>query len=368
MSVQRLLNKPSQSPEGPAKKKQRITPPRAEAYGLNHAASSQPLFASRGFVYNKQNGGMSTALGQRLKSDRISPPPLARASARTEQTQEKQVAGPPTFNDRSKAPTNSSSTENRLKLSKPKEEPNAVAGETQPNTSGPNKSLEIPKKNPLPPKQTIQTNVLKQNATQPTSTELKADRVVNSAPRLSKHTPTTSVPLLERQRLLLVEKRDTSILDSFIYGQPGSSQLLPPGVQRPSNRPEPRKQPKVLMAHIDPRIHRTRPHSAAWYRKKEEEIKKRGGRKANFGKASQRLKQQRAQQNPDEFEASLPDRVRSNEDWVKALHWFQHGTRNATKEPSVTPAASPARFKRPSSRQKPATLSTPQRRFMADSQ
>lgn len=184
--------------------------------------------------------------------------------------------------------------------------------------------------------------------------------------------PIARPPPLERQRHRLADQDILVSLDAFVYGQQTSSQP-PPGVEigEPS---EPRKQEHVFYAHIDPRTHRSRPHSVAWLQKKEAEIKARGGRKANFGKAAQRMKKQRLENNLEDFEASLPDRVRHNEDWVSALRWFQSGGEDNSAgtdaaasadlaaasavpgdaaSPVIAAPATPVRTKRPYHRRKP---------------
>ncbi|PSR83487.1 hypothetical protein BD289DRAFT_281122 [Coniella lustricola] len=405
MSVQRILNTPLMSPEGRAKKKQRTRSPTptTEAFSL-----TQPPTNSRAFVYDKRNGGLNTELNHRLKSDRISPPPLARTAARLGQPQEKQVAAPPPVRKHSQTPWNSSSTGTRPDLPRPKAGASAstkifesdvswrnrpmealktkpqlfqppvqahVPKESSPQVLhasasykplGINKSPETPSRKTQPPKQVIELNSSKDGSVQAILTEVNGGHVNKAASKVAEPMSDEPVPLLEKQRRLLVERRDTSVLDSFIYGQAGSSQILPPGVKRQHIQSEPKNQLKVFMGHIDPRIHRNRPHSDAWYREKEEEIKQRGGRKANFGKAAQRMKLQRAQENPDEPEATLPDRVRKNEDWASALQWFQRRTRSAgLKEQPVT-SASPSKTKRPASRQKSAAHMTPQKRVAAE--
>ncbi|KAK2615221.1 hypothetical protein N8I77_001990 [Diaporthe amygdali] len=162
-------------------------------------------------------------------------------------------------------------------------------------------------------------------------------------------------PPLEKQRQRLTEVHDISALDRFIYGQEGSSQP-PPGVAAPVEQ-EPRKREYVFYGHIDPRTHWTRPHSDAWYERKDEEIKARGGRKANLGKAAQRMKEQRLKESPDEWEESLPERVRNDEAWLSAMRY--HHSRNYGARPNETPQASeqpsPVRKKRPYRRRNQGT-------------
>lgn len=158
--------------------------------------------------------------------------------------------------------------------------------------------------------------------------------------------PVIRTPLLEQQRQRLTATRDISALDSFVYGQEGSSQP-PPGVRATAEYEPPRRE-NVFYGHIDPRTHWTRPHSDEWYERKEEEIKARGGRKANFGKAAQRMKEQRLKEDPGEWEESLPERVRNDEAWLAATRY--HHSRTHSVPPIPTPEASeqqpPVRKKR----------------------
>lgn len=170
----------------------------------------------------------------------------------------------------------------------------------------------------------------------------------------------TSIPLLEKQRQRLVEKQSMSNLDEYIYGQPSSS--VPPIGLEIKAPPAPRHIPqdKGSFAYIDPRNHRSRPHSEQWYLQKEQEIRARGGRKVNFGKAAQRMKEQRVKEDPADFEASLPDRVRNNEDWVTATKWFQGRTvESNTAQPQTAALATPVRTKRKYTRRQPVAVAQP---------
>ena len=159
--------------------------------------------------------------------------------------------------------------------------------------------------------------------------------------------PVVRTPPLEKQRQRLTETHDISVLDSLVYGQEGSSQP-PPGVRVTASH-EPAKRRNVFYGQIDPRTHWTRPRSDQWYEKKEEEIKARGGRKANFGKAAQRMKEQRLKDSPDEWEANLPERVRNDDAWLGAMRY--HHSRTPGPRSNHTPQASeqqpPIRKKRP---------------------
>lgn len=118
---------------------------------------------------------------------------------------------------------------------------------------------------------------------------------------------------------------DLGLLDSFIYNQEGAAKPPPGLVLRPAvslaKRPETLvKEDEPLYADIDPRIHWPQPRSEAWHEAKQNEIKERGGRKAQFGKAALRLRQQRLEEGePDSFEETLPDKIVENPAWVRML-------------------------------------------------
>lgn len=159
--------------------------------------------------------------------------------------------------------------------------------------------------------------------------------------------PVIRPPPLEKQRQLLKETHDVSALDRFVYGQEGSSQP-PPGV-RATAEYEPSKRENVFYGHIDPRTHWIRPRSDEWYERKEEEIKARGGRKANFGKAAQRMRDQRLKEDLGEWEESLPERVRNNEAWLAVMrshHSLTHGVAS-NHTPQATEQQPAIRKKRP---------------------
>lgn len=113
--------------------------------------------------------------------------------------------------------------------------------------------------------------------------------------------------------------------DSLIYRQEGAA-TPPRGIsvnvrkaEPPPLPPKPAQLDGPFYAHIDPRVHWPQPHSAEWYEKKLKEIQARGGRKASFGGAAQRLKQRREAEGPVSFEDSLPSKIRENPAWVRAL-------------------------------------------------
>ena len=148
----------------------------------------------------------------------------------------------------------------------------------------------------------------------------------------------SQLPKLPKQK----KEIDVSRFDALIYSQPGAS-TPPPGLDinpldPPSSataNPKEPAQPKAtatkdqanpadepLFADIDPRIHWPQPHSAAWHAAKQAEIRARGGRKANFGRAAHSLRRQLRQQSAGRarpFEDSLPDKILDNPAWVRAL-------------------------------------------------
>lgn len=159
--------------------------------------------------------------------------------------------------------------------------------------------------------------------------------------------PVIRTPPLEKQRQRLTEAHDVSALDRFVYGQEGSAQP-PPGVRATADY-EPAKRGNVFYGHVDPRIHWTRPRTGEWYEKKEEEIQARGGRKANFGKAAQRMREQRLKEGPGEWEEKLPERVRNDEAWLAAMRYHHSRTHGVgtNHTPQANEQQPPVRKKRP---------------------
>lgn len=111
--------------------------------------------------------------------------------------------------------------------------------------------------------------------------------------------------------------------DSLIYAQEGAAPP-PLGVsvrRKPKPEPAPKPEPpdEPFFMHMDPRLHWPQSHTGEWYQNKLKEIQARGGRKANFGKATQRMRERRLKEPPKTFEQSLPERIRANPGWVHAL-------------------------------------------------
>ncbi|KAK7746342.1 hypothetical protein SLS53_002301 [Cytospora paraplurivora] len=181
----------------------------------------------------------------------------------------------------------------------------------------------------------------------PTPTNSKKREKIAKSP-YSTLNVVTRTPPLEKQRRHLAETLDSSALDRFIYGQEASSEP-PPGVEKPPQQ-EQKKREDLYYVNIDPRTHWTRPHSDEWYKKKEEEIKARGGRKANLGKAAQRMREQKSKEDPDAWEQNLPDRVRNNEAWLGAMRWFhiqEQGDHPSGSSQATGHVSPPVRKKRP---------------------
>ena len=104
-----------------------------------------------------------------------------------------------------------------------------------------------------------------------------------------------------------------------------------------------------LHIRMDPRIHWTHRQSEEWHRKKQKEIRLRGTRKENFGKAARRMQAKRISKalvsravtgdtvrndsrvfgvgRPIDFgdvpEEELPEMVKSNPQWLKAAAWMR---------------------------------------------
>lgn len=337
-----LQRPPDQAPlDSPARKRQRILSPRNDDSGFDSAPSDSPLAFPSAFLV--QNGDSNIPCPTKLPTLNGDLHPFAPAPVKG---QERTAIVYSSYGDYLRTPIkdlfgaqgNLGSTTLPLRTT------------PSPRSDSRNGSLEGPQKPKTTPTRATSTR------SNPSRTRIGQNEKA-SPTAYTKLRPVARTPPLEKQRRRLAEQ-DISNLDAYVYGQQGSSEP-PPGVERRHEPPEPKQQDNVFYAHIDPRIHRGRPHSSEWYQQKEAEIKARGGRKANFGKAIQRMKEQRLKKGPENFEASLPDRVRHNEDWVSALRWFESGGREgvAAAQTAATSApmalATPVRTKRPYNRRKP---------------
>lgn len=91
-----------------------------------------------------------------------------------------------------------------------------------------------------------------------------------------------------------------------------------------------------LFDDIDPRIHWPQRHSEAWYEAKKEEISRRGGRKAQFGKAAQRMHQQRVLDVP--LKERAPEKAIENPAWLRMLGRLEE-MRKAQEQQQASPPA-----------------------------
>lgn len=92
---------------------------------------------------------------------------------------------------------------------------------------------------------------------------------------------------------------------------------IPTPPTKPAQTPIP---DEPLFLRIDPRVHWPQRHSQEWFEAKQKEIRARGNRKANFGKAARSMHRLRMAEGPPEnFEETLPDKMLDNPAWVAML-------------------------------------------------
>ena len=129
-----------------------------------------------------------------------------------------------------------------------------------------------------------------------------------------------SLSVAERQKQR-IENHDPEKFDTYIYGKanepfrPGSALFDVPWYAQP---PRPVR-PATHFGYFDPRVHWSQPKPEQWYREKREEIRRRGGRKAQVGKAAATLAHRRLEDQKVDRRINLPDRVANNPQWMKAL-------------------------------------------------
>lgn len=161
---------------------------------------------------------------------------------------------------------------------------------------------------------------------------------------------------VKRYRKARQSKFDSAAFDTMIYKQ---SNLRPPATVRVQPR-SPAKattssEGKRIAVPVNPAIHGMHNRSEEWYRRKKKEVEKRGGRKAWFGKAVERMHSLRSQKTAEEevqkqareksiipprqdpqpwshrrvldfgdVEAEdLPDDVKENSSWLSACAWMR---------------------------------------------
>ncbi|KAK7753998.1 hypothetical protein SLS62_004097 [Diatrype stigma] len=125
----------------------------------------------------------------------------------------------------------------------------------------------------------------------------------------------------DERRKLAIEKHDPVKFDSYIYGtpnepfRPGSALFNVPWYEQPQ-RPI---RPATHFGYFDPRVHWSQPKSDQWYRDKQAEITKRGGRKSRIGKAAVSMARRKLEDQRADRRVNLPDRVANNPKWMAAL-------------------------------------------------
>jgi len=189
-------------------------------------------------------------------------------------------------------------------------------------------------------------------------------RETSAAPAVPAFTPRKSALLQQgrERRKEIPRKVDEREFDNWIYSQEGASKP-PPGVvvRQPMQRTNghgasgpargrgAQDEASQLFLRVDPRVHWNHNKSDEWYQRRMEEIRRRGGRKANFGKAASRMRARRREEaliqsvtslgqsrnesgsekfgRPIDFsdvpESELPDMVKSNPNWMKAVAWMR---------------------------------------------
>jgi len=126
---------------------------------------------------------------------------------------------------------------------------------------------------------------------------------------------------------------DETAFDTLIYQQQGVA-TPPPEVRLPASpaasvkankntAPLPPDEP--FYADIDRRVHWPQPHSETWVNSKREEIASRGSRKANFGKAAQRIKEQKKREPALPVEETAPEKVLRDPAWLKIWKRLREG-------------------------------------------
>ncbi|KXH58285.1 hypothetical protein CSAL01_06320 [Colletotrichum salicis] len=166
----------------------------------------------------------------------------------------------------------------------------------------------------------------------------------------------------EERRVQLCADFEFTKFDAMIYSQPDATRpplgvyTLSAPIETSKGASTPDADDSRFHMKLDPRIHWPHNRSDQWYKSKMEEIKARGGRKANFGKAAKRMRQQRlaeerqeeeerlavsrgeppqvnnlpqpwSHHRPMDFgdvpEEELPIYVRRNEEWLRGAAWMR---------------------------------------------
>lgn len=159
---------------------------------------------------------------------------------------------------------------------------------------------------------------------------------IQPMPKKTKPGPKADEPQVQRPPS---KPADESTFDALIYRQAGAS-APPPGVrvQKPESPPKSQPRDKPHYAHIDPRIHWQQDHSEKWRQAKQSEIEKRGGRKANLGKAAIRMRDQRLREDATDFADRLPERIQQDPAWVRALETLHEAENGAATNEKLSVA------------------------------
>lgn len=126
---------------------------------------------------------------------------------------------------------------------------------------------------------------------------------------------------VEERQKLLVEKHNPETFDSYIYSKanepfrPGSALFNIPWYEQP---PRPIR-PATHFGYFDPRVHWSQPKPEQWHRDKQEEVVKRGGKKANYSRAAASAARRKQDDQRADHRVQLPERVVSNQKWLAAL-------------------------------------------------
>lgn len=181
--------------------------------------------------------------------------------------------------------------------------------------------------------------------------------------------PEENLPPGERRRLAKVKRFDSSRFDSLVYYY---NDATPPEglvIDLEAFDTEERKSSNQerLYLPVDPRIHGMHNESEAWFERKQEEIKRRGGRKFWFGRAARRMRWLREKQMAEERiregaiqkgevpppkvpqpwsyrrcidfgdvpAEELPQKVKDNPAWLAACAWLREDRKRYLAEEAI---------------------------------
>ncbi|KAK0636317.1 hypothetical protein B0T17DRAFT_503785 [Bombardia bombarda] len=111
---------------------------------------------------------------------------------------------------------------------------------------------------------------------------------------------------------------DEAVFDNMVYSQERAIQRPPPEVKPLCIKPKPDPTSEAKFIDINPVVHYNQLRSEKWYEDKLAEIQERGGRKTRFGRAAERMREQRLKEGPQPIERTIPWQILENEKWMKA--------------------------------------------------